>query len=380
MKKSSKTLKNSEKAITLIALVITIIVLLILAGISISMLSGDNSILSRATNAKTKSDEAQIKERIQLAYHSALTGGQGNYTKDSLMEELENEFKTDYDVDDSNDENWIMKAQGQEVTIPAGEKTIKTAILQGKEFWQGGNLYNLDGLAYVNITKIIRYTSKPNSENMTDEHLWSISASENPVYFWLDNNILYYWSEANHIYLGNDCSFMFNRWSSLTDISGLNNVDTSNVTNMASMFNGCSSLTNVSAIENWDTSNVTDMNLMFNEAKFTNLDLSNWNVSKVTDMSKMFVKCSELTTLNISNWNTSNVNTMQEMFAPCEKLTTIYSNGEFTMKSGANSSAMFGGCSLLVGGNGTEYNVSNIDATYAHIDGGTSNPGYFTAK
>ena len=43
MEKLNKTQKNSEKAITLIALVITIIVLLILAGISISMLAGDNS-------------------------------------------------------------------------------------------------------------------------------------------------------------------------------------------------------------------------------------------------------------------------------------------------------------------------------------------------
>ncbi len=42
------------------------------------MLSGDNGVLQRATDAKTKSDEAQIRERIQLAYHSALTGGKGN--------------------------------------------------------------------------------------------------------------------------------------------------------------------------------------------------------------------------------------------------------------------------------------------------------------
>lgn len=273
-----------------------------------------------------------------------------------------------------------MKAQGQEITIRAGEKIEKTAILQGKEFWQGGNLYLLDSTAYLNITKIIRYTSEPNSENLTDDHLWSSSTSENPVYFWLDNNILYYWTEANHIYLGNDCSFMFNRWSSLTDISGLNNLDTSNVTNMASMFNGCRSLANVSVIENWNTGRVTDMNLMFNEAKFVNLDLSNWNVSNVTDMSNMFALCSELTTLDVRNWNTSNVNTMKEMFAPCVKLNTIYSNGQFTLKTDTISSAMFGGCTLLKGGEGTEYNVSQIDATYAHIDGGTSNPGYFTAK
>lgn len=86
------------------------------------MLSGDNSILQRATDAKTRTDETQIRERIQLAYHSALAGGQGSYTKNSLMQELKNEFKSDYDVDDSDDTNWILSAKGQSVTIPAGEK------------------------------------------------------------------------------------------------------------------------------------------------------------------------------------------------------------------------------------------------------------------
>ena len=123
MKKiKEKSLKVSN-GITLIALVITIIVLLILAGISISMLSGDNSILQKATDAKTNSDNAQIKERIQLAYHSALTGGQGSYTKESLEEELEKEFgENNYNVDDSNNTNWILTAQGQSVIISAGKK------------------------------------------------------------------------------------------------------------------------------------------------------------------------------------------------------------------------------------------------------------------
>ena len=87
------------------------------------MLSGDNGILQKATDAKTRSDEAQIIERIQLAYHSALTGGQGSYTKESLESELEKEFgENNYNVDDSDNTNWILTAQGQNVTIPAGKK------------------------------------------------------------------------------------------------------------------------------------------------------------------------------------------------------------------------------------------------------------------
>lgn len=53
---------NKNKGITLIALVITIIVLLILAGVAIATLTGENGLLNRATDAKTNTDNAQIKE------------------------------------------------------------------------------------------------------------------------------------------------------------------------------------------------------------------------------------------------------------------------------------------------------------------------------
>ena len=72
MKKYKNNTLKSSKGITLIALVVTIIVLLILAGISISMLSGDNGILQRATDAKELTGIAQEKEIVALAYNSAL--------------------------------------------------------------------------------------------------------------------------------------------------------------------------------------------------------------------------------------------------------------------------------------------------------------------
>ena len=72
MEKSNKTLKNSEKAITLISLVVTIIVLLILAGISISMLSGENSILQKATDARDKTEYSKAQEEFNLSYLEAV--------------------------------------------------------------------------------------------------------------------------------------------------------------------------------------------------------------------------------------------------------------------------------------------------------------------
>ena len=65
--KNKKILK--EKGITLIALVITIIVLLILAGVSIAMLTGENGILTQANNAKVEQSHGAVREGIALAYN-----------------------------------------------------------------------------------------------------------------------------------------------------------------------------------------------------------------------------------------------------------------------------------------------------------------------
>ena len=65
MKNQTKNKFKNNKGITLIALVITIIVLLILAGVTIAAVSGDNGILTRAVDAKEKTEIADIKEELQ---------------------------------------------------------------------------------------------------------------------------------------------------------------------------------------------------------------------------------------------------------------------------------------------------------------------------
>ena len=66
MRNLNKRLNKKERGITLIALVITITVLLILAGVSIAMLTGDNGILTEASNAKIETVLGAIKEQIKL--------------------------------------------------------------------------------------------------------------------------------------------------------------------------------------------------------------------------------------------------------------------------------------------------------------------------
>ena len=64
---------RNQRGVTLIALVITIIVLLILAGVSIAMLTGDNGILTQANQAKYQSAQGEAKEKINLALNAVKT-------------------------------------------------------------------------------------------------------------------------------------------------------------------------------------------------------------------------------------------------------------------------------------------------------------------
>lgn len=104
-----KFIKN--KGITLIALVITIIVLLILAGISINMLSGENGILSRAVESKDKTIEKQVKEEISIAWNGVQTEGIINrWTINQKAGELQNELR-------KQDTSTTAKAKGNNVNV-----------------------------------------------------------------------------------------------------------------------------------------------------------------------------------------------------------------------------------------------------------------------
>ena len=85
--------KSKNKGITLIALVITIIVMLILAAISITMLTGDNSILKRATDSKKNTEESQIIEEAKIDVLAKITDNEGKaISKKQLKDVLKNYF------------------------------------------------------------------------------------------------------------------------------------------------------------------------------------------------------------------------------------------------------------------------------------------------
>ena len=172
----------------------------------------------------------------------------------------------------------------------------------------------------------------------------------------------------------------FESMSNLVSIAGINYLNTEDVTIMASMFTECSALTSLD-VSHFNTDKVTDMNGMFISCiGLTSLDVSNFNTENVTDMNNMFGNCRGLTSLDLSNFTTETVNNMRYMFYYCNNLTTIYVGNGWSTAAVTNSDKMFYRCTKLVGGNGTTYDSSHINADYAHIDGGPSNPGYFTGK
>ena len=172
-----------------------------------------------------------------------------------------------------------------------------------------------------------------------------------------------------------DMNYMF--YGSQVTTLDVSNFDTSNVTDMRGMFSG--SQATILDLSSFNTSNVTDMSGMFYGSQVTTLDVSNFNTSNVTDMSKMFFN-SKATTLDVSNFDTSKVTNMDNMFYNSTNLKTIYVSNKFNTDKVTTSASMFDRCTNLVGGAGTKYDSTKTDKTYARIDGGTSNPGYFTAK
>ena len=138
-----------------------------------------------------------------------------------------------------------------------------------------------------------------------------------------------------------DMNSMFSVNRNLENINFGNKFDTSNVTNMGSMFNTCSSLTSLD-LSNFNTSQVTDMSYMFVEFPNIELNLSGFVTSNVINMMSMFYKA-KLNALDLSSFDTSNVTNMTWMFSDASNLQTIYVGPKWST-DGTNTYLMFNNC------------------------------------
>ena len=138
----------------------------------------------------------------------------------------------------------------------------------------------------------------------------------------------------------------FKNCKALETISGLEYLNTANVTDMNSMFSGCSALKSLD-LTTFNTENVRDMNFMFLKCSaLTSLDLKNFKTARVKHMSYMFDECSALTSLDLKKFNTENVTDMYNMFDGCSALTSLDLTN-FNTANVERMQEMFKGCSTL---------------------------------
>lgn len=138
---------REQKAITLIALVITIIVLLILASVSIAMLTGENGILTKATTAKESAQRAEVIERAQIDIVAAQAENDGKITAPKLREVLNKYFDNAPETlpDDLSTVTLTTKSEYGSYSIKASEIYNGTATYKaysiGNEVTVGGESF-----------------------------------------------------------------------------------------------------------------------------------------------------------------------------------------------------------------------------------------------
>ena len=155
------------------------------------------------------------------------------------------------------------------------------------------------------------------------------------------------------------CYWWFAGCKNLTEIEGVENLNTRNVTSMRNMFDACSNLESLD-LSNFDTQNVIYMNYMFYGcSKLTSLDLSKFNNQKVTGMISMFEGCSGLKSLNLSKFNTQSVTDMSNMFYGCSGLTSL-DLSNFNTQNVEYMGSMFKGCTGLTSLNLSMFNTQIV--------------------
>ena len=172
--KEKKLLKNS--GITLIALVITVIVLLILAGVTVATLTGDNGLLTKANEAKNSNEEAETIEQIKLSYLQYETG---KYKKtdetlvDYMKTSLENIFNESINVE--------KVGKGIKITFTKSDKIYKcNPNGEVKKLMKSTNVYaKLDDndILYLRATKKDGYKDYLNSSSIKSN--WNTAGNAN---------------------------------------------------------------------------------------------------------------------------------------------------------------------------------------------------------
>ena len=164
MKQNLKERVNGKSGITLIALVITIIVLLILAGVTIATLTGDNGILTKAQSAKKASTDAEIEEKVKLAVIASKINESNTVDTDELTTEMNNQFGNDgWEKTEIDENTWKVTVNGKSYKIDLTTGTIEkvtgiivssnpSKVLAGKNVTITATLEEIDKTGDISFT------------------------------------------------------------------------------------------------------------------------------------------------------------------------------------------------------------------------------------
>lgn len=404
-----KNILKQNKAITLIALVVTIVVLLILAGVTLKLVLDNNGIIQKSKEARSETIVADEKSKVEMAYLSAALKKLGDtVTAEELQEELDssvgagktvvtsngdgtlnvlfNETGHNYNVDEGTVEKveidntkMAMFDTGENVAKKMHSLAIEGEIINNGESW--GNL---------SINAIKRYKETPDLTKMTDANIvsWTdaYTAYEQnpsayksmipegtklcPIYMWFEESGE---EEIRSVYghknLTEEDGTLRRKvktgtiywWSESSKV--YLNPDCSN------MFCRLPYLADISGLRELKTDNVTNMSSMFanvNNQSLTNVDaLSNWNTSNVTNMSYMFTTCSVLANIDgLANWDTSKVTDMSWMFGDDDggamEISDLTPIEKWNVGNVIDMNSMFFGCKIKNINSLSNWNVSNL--------------------
>ena len=123
---------KNNKGITLIALVITIIVLLILAGVSIAMLTGKNGILTRANESQVATNDAEVIEKINMELSAQLANAMSGKAFDDNVQQNLSDMPDNYTVTATVDNEGATESEKSVIiTITAKPADSKIQVLTG---------------------------------------------------------------------------------------------------------------------------------------------------------------------------------------------------------------------------------------------------------
>jgi len=278
---------------------------------------------------------------------------------------------------------WNSAVRNQ-VTEVVFDESFKDVLPVSTSGWFAfcNNLETIDGLSKLNTSSVTDMSGMfAGCENLLSVDVSGFNTNKVTALA----SMFYKCSTLNVLNLENfdtqnvtDMNRMFWGCTNLKKLT-MSNFDTHNVTNFYCMFTNCSSLKSID-VSGFDTEKATNIRAMFAGCNsLESVNLSSFNTDGVSDLGLLFAECNTLKELDLSSFKTEKVEKVDSMFLNCKSLKTIYVSYGWSTKSVKTHKDMFENCSALVGGNGTKYDASYTNVTYACIDTEDA-PGYLTAK